>query len=152
VRPIPRGGRMPIEVGGARAALLDVVARRADRWDMNVPPVARRVHDAAGLLAEACRKAGRDPASIGRSMWIFVRPGEDPTGLAARAAFRRWNPWFGDVPEAELAEAMVGGPVGSCRDRIGSIRRELGVDLPVLDLAGLDRAAAAAAMEQLAGA
>ncbi|MGZ8711467.1 MAG: LLM class flavin-dependent oxidoreductase [Thermoanaerobaculia bacterium] len=39
VRPLPRGGRMPIEVGGgAGARLLAVVARHADRWDLNVPP------------------------------------------------------------------------------------------------------------------
>jgi alkanesulfonate monooxygenase SsuD/methylene tetrahydromethanopterin reductase-like flavin-dependent oxidoreductase (luciferase family) len=152
VRPVPRSGRMPIEVGGARPALLELVARHADRWDMNLPPVARRIHEAVAELEKACRARGRDPASIGRSMWIFVRPGEDPSGSRARTAFRRWHPWFRDLPEDELGEAIVAGPVGSCRDRIASIRDDRGVDLPVLDLAGLDPEAASAAIEQLAGA
>lgn len=152
VRPVPRDGRMPIEVGGAAPALLRVVARHADRWDVNLPPIARRVHDAAAMLADACRAIGRDPDAIGRSMWIFVRPGEDPGGEAVRAAFRRWHPWFRDLPDAGRAESIVAGPVGSCRERIASMRRDLGLDLPVLDVAGLDASAAAAAIEALAGA
>ena len=151
VRPVPRAGRMPIEVAGARRGVLGLVARYADRWDMNVPPVAQRVRDAASTLADACRAVGRDSASIGRSMWIFVRPGEDPASAATRDAFRHWHSWFRDLSDAELAEAIVAGPVGSCRERIGAIRSELGVDLPILDLAGLERADAARVMEQLAG-
>jgi len=152
VRPVPRGGRMPIEVGGGGAALLDLVARHADRWDMNVPPVAARVRAAVERLEAACDRTGRDPASVGRSMWIFVRPGSDPAARETRDAFRRWHPWFRDLPDAELDEAIVAGPVGSCRDRIAAIRSDLGVDLPVLDLAGLDAAAASEAIEALAGA
>jgi alkanesulfonate monooxygenase SsuD/methylene tetrahydromethanopterin reductase-like flavin-dependent oxidoreductase (luciferase family) len=151
VRPIPRGGRMPIEVGGARRAVLDVVARRADRWDMNVAPVERRVRAATAELVAACRAAGRDPDSVGRSMFVFVRPGADPSSASTRDSYRRWQPWFRDLPDAELAEAIVAGPVGSCRDRIAALRTALGVDLPVLDLAGLDRSAAASAIESLAG-
>ena len=152
VRPVPRGGRMPIEVGGAGPALLDVVARRADRWDLNLPPVAQRVRDAAARLDACCRAIGRDPAAIGRSMWIFVRPGTDPQDPGVHAAYRRWHPWFRTIPDAELGEAIVAGPVGRCRERIAALRTDLGLDLPVLDLAGLDLAAASAALEGLAGA
>ncbi len=151
VRPIPRGGRMPIEVGGARRAVLTVVARHAERWDMNVPPVALRARAAAAEFAAACREVGRDPGSIGRSMFVFVRPGEDPKSAATKETFRRWNPWFRDLPDAELAEAIVAGPVGSCRDRIRALRSELGIDLPVLDVAGLDLRAATTAIDALAG-
>lgn len=132
--------------------MLGVIARHADRWDLNLPPVARRVHDAARRLDDACRAAGRDPAAIGRSMWIFVRPGESPGAESVRAAYRRWHPWFRDLPDAELAEAIVAGPVGSCLDRIAALRTNLGIDLPVLDLAGLDARAARSAIEALAGA
>lgn len=152
VRPVPRGGRMPIEVGGGSAALLDRVARHADRWDVNVPPVAARVRAAMRRLEAACDRAGRDPATVGRSMWIFVRPGADPRASATRDAFRRWHPWFRELPDAELDEAIVAGPVGSCRDRVAAIRSELGIDLPVLDLAGLDAGAALAAIDVFAGA
>jgi alkanesulfonate monooxygenase SsuD/methylene tetrahydromethanopterin reductase-like flavin-dependent oxidoreductase (luciferase family) len=152
VRPVPRGGRMPIEVGGASAALLDLVARHADRWDMNVPPVAKRVHAATRRLDAACARSGRDPASVGRSMWIFVRPGAEPGARETRDAFRRWHPWFRDLPDTELDEAIVAGPLGSCRDRVAAIRSEFGVDLPVLDLAGLDEGTALAAIDAFAGA
>lgn len=152
VRPIPREGRMPIEIGGARPALLGVIARRADRWDLNLPPIPARVDDAVRTLEAAAREAGRDPAAIGRSMWILVRPGEDPRGPAVRDAFRRWHPWFRDLPDAQIPDAVIAGPVGPCRERIAGLRSRLGLDLPVLDVAGLDLAAATEALEALAGA
>jgi len=152
VRPVPRGGRMPLEVAGRGPRLLAALAAHADRWDVNLPPVASRVHDASQYLAAACRARGRDPAAIGRSMWIFTRPGADPGAAPVHAGFRRWNPWFSGISDAELREAIVAGPVPKCRARIAAIRRELGIDLPVLDLSGLDRAAAERVMTELAGA
>ena len=152
VHPIPRGGRLPIEVAGQGARLLAIVAAYADRWDVNLPPIPARVHDAAQRLADACRARGRDPAEIGRSMWVFARPGADPADPDLRAAFRRWNPWFSGIPDAELHEAVLAGPVATCRQRLAGIREELGVDLPVLDLSGLDAAMADRVMTELAGA
>jgi alkanesulfonate monooxygenase SsuD/methylene tetrahydromethanopterin reductase-like flavin-dependent oxidoreductase (luciferase family) len=152
VRPIPRGGRMPIEVAGAGPQLLRVVARHANRWDLNVAPTPIRVREAIVRLATACAEIGRDAREIGRSMWVFVRPGVDPSDPALRTEQRRWNPWFRSLPDTELEEAVLAGPVGPCRDRIGRIRDELGIDLPVLDLSGLGREAAEAALELLAGA
>ncbi|MDJ0864806.1 MAG: LLM class flavin-dependent oxidoreductase [Myxococcota bacterium] len=150
VAPVPRGGRMPIEVGGRRARLLDVVAARADRWDVNLPPLADRIAEAAALLDEACRAHGRDQAEIGRSLWVLTRVGA--RGAGAREAFRRWNPWFRDVPDESIELAMLCGPAGECRQRIGEMRTRLGIDLPVIDLSGLDRKAAEQALEALAGA
>jgi alkanesulfonate monooxygenase SsuD/methylene tetrahydromethanopterin reductase-like flavin-dependent oxidoreductase (luciferase family) len=152
VRPVPRAGRIPIEVAGAGPRVLRVVARHADRWDLNVPPTPDRVREAVTRLAEACAEIGRDPAEIGRSMWVFVRPGADPSDPALRAEQRRWNPWFRSLTDAELEEAVVAGPTGACRERIAELREHLGIDLPVLDLSGLDREVAEAALELLAGA
>jgi hypothetical protein len=143
---------MPIEVGGAGDRLLGVVARRADRWDMNVPPVPARVRAAAARLAVACAPSGRDPAAIGRSLWILARPGRAAEDPAIAAEFRRWQPWFRDLPEAELGAAILAGPVAACRARIATLRDELGIDLPVLDLAGLAQVEAEAALETMAGA
>lgn len=152
VRPLPRGGRMPIEVAGRGPRLLAALAAHADRWDVNLPPVATRVHDAAQQLSAACHARGRDAAEIGRSMWIFTRVGADPQDPAVHAAFRRWNPWFRWIPDRELPEAIVAGSVPECRARVVAIRRELGIDLPVLDLSGLERDAAERVMTELAGA
>lgn len=152
VRPLPRGGQMPIEVGGAGARLLDVVARHADRWDLNVPPVARLVREAADRLAVACEAIGRDRASIGRSMWVLARPDRSVDDASLVSEFRRWHPWFRSLPDREVAEAILAGPVPGCRDRIASIRNDLGIDLPVLDLAGLSHPEAERALEALASA
>ncbi len=152
VRPLPRGGRMPIEVAGRGPRMLAAVAAHADRWDVNLPPVATRVHDAAQQLAAACHERGRDAAEIGRSLWIFTRAGVDPGDPAVHAAFRRWNPWFGWIPDRELPEAILAGSIPECRARLAAIRRELAIDLPVLDLSGLDRDAAERVMTELAGA
>jgi alkanesulfonate monooxygenase SsuD/methylene tetrahydromethanopterin reductase-like flavin-dependent oxidoreductase (luciferase family) len=150
VRPAP--GRLPIEIGARRERLLQVVAAHGDRWNVNLPPVTARVLDAARRLDAACRLRGRDPAEIGRSMWVFARPGADPDDPALHREFRRWNPWFGDLGDEELREAVVAGPAGECRRRLTEIRRQLGVDLPVLDLSGLDRPTSERVMEALAGA
>ena len=152
VRPaIRRPGGLPVEVGGRGERLLEIVAAHADRWDVNLPPVARRVFDATRRLEAACQARARDPATIGRSMWLWTRVGSDhPSAL--RVAYRRWNPWFGGVQDEELAEAIVSGPAGVCRQRIAEIRGQLGIDLPVLDLTGLARAGAECVMESLAGA
>lgn len=152
VRPLPRGGRLPIAVAGRGPRLLAAVAAHADHWDVNLPPIGARVHDAARQLEAACRARGREPAEIARSMWIFARPGADPADPALHAAFRRWNPWFADVPDAELHEAVLAGPAGDCRTRLAAIRRGLRIDLPVLDLAGLSRPEAERVMADMAGA
>jgi alkanesulfonate monooxygenase SsuD/methylene tetrahydromethanopterin reductase-like flavin-dependent oxidoreductase (luciferase family) len=150
VRPLPAPGRIPIEVGARRPKLLELVARRADRWDVNLPPIRKRVEEAAESLATACRALGRDPASIGRSLWVFARPGRDPADPELRREFLRWNPWYADLPLGELGEAIVAGSPEGCRMRIDSIRRDLGVDLPVIDCSGLQYDAARHAIDALA--
>jgi len=43
-------------------------ARSADVWEVNLPPLAPRVAQAASALAEHCRRIGRDAREIQRSM------------------------------------------------------------------------------------
>jgi alkanesulfonate monooxygenase SsuD/methylene tetrahydromethanopterin reductase-like flavin-dependent oxidoreductase (luciferase family) len=150
VRPRPPAGRIPIEVGARRAPLLDVVARRADRWDVNLPPIARRVEPAAAALAEACRRAGRAPESIGRTLWLWVRPGRDARERAVQQEFLYWNPWHAGIPEGELPEAIVAGSAEACRARIASVRADFAVDLPVLDLSGTSFDAARQILDAMA--
>jgi len=109
VRPVPPGGRIPIEIAAKRARMLEVVARHADVWDVNLPPVAKRVEQAAAVLAEHCRRLGRDPDRIQRSMWIFTRVGEALDAAASSREYRRLNPWFHSIRDDELAEAVVFG-------------------------------------------
>jgi hypothetical protein len=85
-------------------------------------------------------------------MWVFARPGRSPGDASLAAEFRRWQPWFRSLPDADLGEAMLAGPATACRARIAAIRGDLGIDLPVLDLAGLPQLEAETALADLAAA
>jgi len=143
--------RIPIHVAAGRAkALLEVVARHADGWDLNLPPLRARVAGAEAVLRDACAALGRDAAALSRSMWIFTRPGRDPGDPDLARQYRRLNPWFRELSDAEQAEAIACGPPGDCLARIDRIRRDLDLDLPIADLSGLDAEAAGQALHALA--
>ena len=150
VRPTPGGGRIPIAVSARRPRMLGLVARHADIWDVNLPPVASRVLEAAGHLEAACEGAGRDPSTIGRSMWIFTRIRDEGRAEEPLAEFRRLNPWFGDLTDPEARGALVTGNPAACRARLREIAREFSIDLPVIDLSGLEASASRRCLEALA--
>jgi alkanesulfonate monooxygenase SsuD/methylene tetrahydromethanopterin reductase-like flavin-dependent oxidoreductase (luciferase family) len=147
VRPVPPGGRIPVEIAAKGAALMPVLARHADLWNVNWPPIAARVGASAAALARACEAEGRDPAEIRRRLFLFARPGCDPA--TALAAFRRWNPWFAALPDAEVAGAILAGEPAACRAQIADAARTLDLEMPVVDLSGLGAAEARAALESL---
>jgi alkanesulfonate monooxygenase SsuD/methylene tetrahydromethanopterin reductase-like flavin-dependent oxidoreductase (luciferase family) len=150
IQPGPPGGRLPIEIAAARPRMLEVVATHADVWEMNLPPIPSRVEAAERMLASACRSKNRDPAEIGRSMWIFTRPGRDPSDAGLRDEFRRLNPWLRSLADEELGEAIVAGPPEACRRQIRRIAESFGVSLPVADLSGLPYDAARRSIDSLA--
>lgn len=147
VRPVPPEG-IRVAIAARRPRMLELVARHGDAWDMNVPPVKSWVEPCERDLAHACRAVGRDPAALARSLWIFTRLAGPPTEL--RAEYRRLNPWFRDLPDQRLDEAIVSGSPEACRSRIEELREALRLDLPVLDLSGLGRAASEALLEACA--
>jgi alkanesulfonate monooxygenase SsuD/methylene tetrahydromethanopterin reductase-like flavin-dependent oxidoreductase (luciferase family) len=150
IRPCPPAGRLPIAIAAARSQMLQVVATHADVWDINLPPIPSRVGAAEQILADACRRNGRDPAEIRRSMWIFTRPHGDPGHLEIRDEFRRLNPWFRTLSDDQLGEAIVAGPPETCRRRISEIAESFQLELPVADLSGLPHDAARRAIDALA--
>jgi alkanesulfonate monooxygenase SsuD/methylene tetrahydromethanopterin reductase-like flavin-dependent oxidoreductase (luciferase family) len=147
VRPVPPGG-IPIEIAAKSERLLAVVARHADIWNVNWPAIPARVDASAEALAAACRRVGRAPGAISRRMWIYTRT-QALSGATALAEFRRWNPWFGALSDAELAPALVVGPPAECRQRLAELARELRLEMPVIDLSGLDADAALETLESL---
>lgn len=149
VRPCPPPGRPPIEIAARRPRMLRLVARHARRWEMNLPPVRRRVREAEAALERACEAEGRDPKEIGRSMWIFARLG-DRRDAKLREEYRRLNPWFGDLAEAELDEAIAAGSPEALRERLGELQHAHRLELPVLDLSSLPRAASERILEACA--
>ncbi|MGH7289356.1 MAG: hypothetical protein ACREI8_15200, partial [Myxococcota bacterium] len=64
--------------------------------------------------------------------------------------YRRFNPWFGAIPDAELAAALVAGDPSDCRRRLDALRGELRLALPIADLTGLASDAARRALDALA--
>jgi alkanesulfonate monooxygenase SsuD/methylene tetrahydromethanopterin reductase-like flavin-dependent oxidoreductase (luciferase family) len=133
----------PIEVGARSPRLLRVAAAHADAWNVNLPPLATHV-------ARAAQALGASDGRIARTCQIFVRPGADPRDPALLAAYRRFNPWFGTVPDTELAPALVAGDPSDCRRRLDALRGELRLALPIADLTGLDSDAARRALDALA--
>ena len=149
VRPaLPRPP--PIEVGGRGPRLLRVAAKHAEAWNVNLPPIAAQIEPAGEALAAACQALGRPGGALARSCQIFARPGEDPADPALLAAYRRFNPWFAGVPDAELAGAVLAGAAADCRRRLDALAEQLALALPIVDLTGLARDAARRAIDALA--
>jgi alkanesulfonate monooxygenase SsuD/methylene tetrahydromethanopterin reductase-like flavin-dependent oxidoreductase (luciferase family) len=147
------GAPLPIAVAGRGPRLLQVVARHADIWDINLPPIPQRVAAATETLQRACEGVGRDSAQIARSMWIFARvseAGQSTDRAQALAAFRRLNPWFHWIPDSEAAAALVVGSADSCRQQLAQLAESLALELPTVDLSGLDAASSHAVLEALA--
>jgi alkanesulfonate monooxygenase SsuD/methylene tetrahydromethanopterin reductase-like flavin-dependent oxidoreductase (luciferase family) len=150
VRPTPTGAGLPIWVAAQRPKMLEVVARHADVWDVNLPPLPDRVAAAAEQLEEACRGLGRDAAEITRSMWIFTRV-DPPGGVAgALAEYRRLNPWFAGIPDREIRECLVVGTAQECALRLTELCEALALRWPIVDLSGLEAAPSRATLEALA--
>jgi alkanesulfonate monooxygenase SsuD/methylene tetrahydromethanopterin reductase-like flavin-dependent oxidoreductase (luciferase family) len=148
VRPALPAGSMPISIAAQRPRMLEMVAAHADVWEVNLPPIRARVERAAERLAEACERRGRDPAGLRRSMLLFARPDAEPA--AALAEFRRLNPWFHSIPDADIESGLVLGEASRCRDRLAALASDLRIDQPALDLSGVPAREAHRALEALA--
>ncbi|HET7342096.1 MAG TPA: TIGR03560 family F420-dependent LLM class oxidoreductase, partial [Methylomirabilota bacterium] len=87
--PLPPGGGVPLIVGGrGERRTLSIVARYADEW--NVTRVTLDELAAKGrVLEEHCRAAGRDPATIRRSLMVPIITGRTPAEVTARRARAR---------------------------------------------------------------
>jgi hypothetical protein len=130
--------------------MLALVAKHADTWNINVPPLPARVAAASARLASACTAQGRPVQAIARALQIFARPSLAPDDPALLSAFRRFHPWFADVPDADVSEATLCGGAPAARAQLARLRRELALDLPIVDLTGLPPAEAESALAALA--
>jgi probable F420-dependent oxidoreductase len=74
----------PIWVGGRGDRLLDVVARHADGWNTVWSMTPETYRQRLGVLAAACDRAGRDPATVTLSLGLTTLVGEDERDLARR--------------------------------------------------------------------
>jgi F420-dependent oxidoreductase-like protein len=120
--PRPVQARLPILVGGSGPRkTLPLVARHADLWNGYGTPA--EVAGTMAVLDARCREAGRDPATIERSVTLNVVVRDD----RARAAADWAEIVARNLPRADERELEAGG---SPADVAGALRRyrDTGVD------------------------
>jgi probable F420-dependent oxidoreductase len=138
-RPAQRP-RPPLWVGGKGGPrLLRLVAGRADGWNTvwawDVEAYAKRVR----ALEEACERAGRDPATVRRTVGLYTLVGEDERDLQDRfRALQRWTPQGaldGATLEQWARDKLVGTP-DRVLERLARFA-ELGVEEVILSAASV---------------
>lgn len=79
--------RPPVFVGGKGDRLLGLAAEVADGWNTCWVWTPEAYRERLGVLDGACERAGRDPATLWRSVGLYALCGDDETDLERR--FRR---------------------------------------------------------------
>jgi probable F420-dependent oxidoreductase len=139
-RPAP-----PVWVGGKGDRLIDLAGRLADGWNTAWIWTPKAWAERAALLDAACEKAGRDPASVTRSVGLYALAGEDEADLARR--FRRMQELSppGVLDGVALEEWRTGRLVGTVEQVAEQVRtwESLGVSSLVLTAGAVPFALAA---------
>jgi alkanesulfonate monooxygenase SsuD/methylene tetrahydromethanopterin reductase-like flavin-dependent oxidoreductase (luciferase family) len=84
VPPALQQPRPPLLVGGKGDRLLGLVADLADGWNTCWGWTVDDYLDRVTVLERACDKAGRDPATVSRSLGLYALCGEDERDLHKR--------------------------------------------------------------------
>lgn len=141
--PGPVQPRLPILVGGKGDRMLDLVARRADQWNLWALPDA--FAERSARLDRACASIERDPRSIRRSTQALVLVTDDATradafvrAAAPRAAFAGTAGQFADLV-ARWSEAGVDEVIVPDWHLGTGARRADALDAIVDAVAGLER-------------
>ena len=134
----------PIWVGGKGERLVELAGRYADGWNTAWAWTFDDWAEKAALLDKACEQAGRDPASVTRSVGLYALAGEDEADLARR--FRRLQELTpaGVLDGVELADWRKGRLVGTVEQVAEQVHRwkSLGVSSLVVTAGGLPLALA----------
>jgi probable F420-dependent oxidoreductase len=143
-RPVQRPAP-PIWVGGKGEKLVELAGRHADGWNTAWIWTHEDWATRAVFLDAACERAGRDPASVTRSVGLYALAGEDEADLARR--FRRLQELspLGVLEKVDLSEWRKGRLVGTV-EQVGEQVRQwesLGVSSLVLNAGAVPFALAA---------
>ncbi|MGH9263245.1 MAG: LLM class flavin-dependent oxidoreductase [Acidimicrobiales bacterium] len=132
-RPVQRPSP-PIWVGGKGERLVTLAGRYADGWNTAWIWTPEQWLERAKVLDVACERAGRDPASVARSVGLYALAGEDEADLARR--FRRLQELSppGVLDHVDLGRWRQGRLVGTIEQVGDQVRRweSLGVSSIVL--------------------
>jgi F420-dependent oxidoreductase-like protein len=140
-RPRPvQEPRPPLWVGGKGGPrILRLVARHADGWNTVWAWTPESYAERVRALDLACERAGRDPATVRRSVGLYTLVGEDHRDLAARyRALQGWTPgdWLDGQPLEEWGRDKLVGPPEQVIDRLAAYAR-LGVEEVICSMASL---------------
>jgi F420-dependent oxidoreductase-like protein len=105
--PLPKiliGGR------GGRT-MLGVVARSADRWNIQTPITPAQYRRKVSLLEAHCSKLNRNPGAIGRSLWAGTILGRDEADYANAAQQL-------DLPHTAYLDSRISGTPEQCIAKI----------------------------------
>ena len=136
--PVTPGGP-PVWVGGRGDRLLDVVARHADGWNTVWAWDFDDYRQRLVILERACIAAGRDPATVTRSVGLYALVGEDEGDLR-----RRFEHMASAAPPGVLARVGLDdwrrgrlvGTVAEVREKVEAWA-ELGVTSLIVGLGAL---------------
>jgi probable F420-dependent oxidoreductase len=129
----------PLWVGGKGDRLLGVVARAADGWNLCWSVTPGEYQERLEVLAAACRRAGREPADVRRSLGLSTLLGRDADDLVAR--WRRLQAWTpgGILDGVELRDWAASRLVGTPDEVVAQLRawQQRGVEQVICSYAGL---------------
>ena len=112
ISPLPVQRPIPIWIGGSSPRAYERIGRLADGWFPQVAP-GPALDEARGIVDQAAREAGRDPAGIGLEGRVSYT-GDLDAALASRRdlAGRRRHPRLGqhDGGRADGRGRAPGGP------------------------------------------
>ena len=129
--------RVPLWVGGKGGPkVMDVIAEHADGWNVAWAMAPSTYEQTLDVLAEACARHKRDPATVARSVGLSTLLGSDRGDLERR--FERalaWSRGAGSGATLEvLSERALYGTPAECAARIKEFEA-LGVEQVILNLA-----------------
>jgi probable F420-dependent oxidoreductase len=114
IDPVPvQRPRPPVFIGGKGDRVLATAVAVADGWNTCWVWTPQAYRERLAVLARACDAAGRDPATVWRSLGLYALAGEDDADLGARFERLRAASPAGVLDRITLDEWRVGRLVGT---------------------------------------
>jgi probable F420-dependent oxidoreductase len=131
--------RPPLWVGGRGDRLLGVVARAADGWNYCWEITPEDYRRRVAVLADACRRAGRDPGAVRRSLGLKTLVGTGADDLVERWRRLRAHTPPGVLDGVELRDWAASRLVGTPDEILAQLRgwEEQGVEQLVVNFSSL---------------
>lgn len=132
----------PIWVGGKGDLLLRTVAAHADGWNYSWIGSPDAYEGRSRAAEAACERAGRDPATLRRSVGVYLLTGRDDADVRSRferlqertpAGVLRASSGGAAVSWEEFRAGRVAGTVSEVVDRLGRLS-DLGVEEVIVTL------------------